>query len=66
MTCHDGDLGTWQHLLHFFKKCEARHIGHHHVGENDVRGLFFEQGQCGLTAVSFHANEPEGFAHGHA
>ena len=43
MTGHDRDLGTRQHLLHLFKKREARHIGHHHVGEDDVRGLFFQQ-----------------------
>ena len=31
-----------------------------------MRGLFFEQGQGGFAAVGFHADEAQGFAHGHA
>ena len=63
---HDRDLGAGQHLLHLFQEGEARHIGHHHVGKDDVRGLFFEQGQGRLSAVGLHADKPEGLAHGHA
>ena len=63
---HDRDLGAGKHLLHSFEEGEPGHVGHHHVGKNDVRGLFFEQGQGRLAAVGFHADEPEAFAHGHA
>jgi hypothetical protein len=66
MTGHDRNLGAGQHLFHSFEEGEARHIGHHHVGKNDVRGLLFEQGQGGVAAVGLHANKPQGFAHGHA
>ena len=39
---------------------------HHHIGEDHVRGLLFEQGERRLAAVGFQADEPQGFAHGHA
>ena len=62
---HDGDLAARQKLFHFFQKLNARHVRHNHVGENHVRGLLFEQGQRGFTAIGFHAGIAQRLTHGH-
>ncbi len=39
---------------------------HDHVAEDHVNRLLFEQGQSGLAAIGFEADEAQGFAHGDA
>ena len=39
---------------------------HDHVAEDHVNRLLFEQGQGGIAALGFEADEAQSFAHGHA
>jgi hypothetical protein len=41
-------------------------VRHHHVAEDHVNRLLFEQGQSGIATLGFEADETQGFAHGNA
>src|SRR5580704_15053613 len=63
---HDRDFGAGQHLFHFFEELDARHVGHHHVGQDYVRGLFLEQGEGGFATGGFEADETKSLPYGYA
>ena len=66
MAGHHRDFGAGQQLLHLLQKLQAGHVGHDHIGEDHVRGMFFQQSQRGFAAVGFQAGKPQRFAYGHA
>ncbi len=59
---HKRDFGTGQKFLRPLEEFEARHVGHHHVTEDHMNRLLFEQCQSGLAAIGFEADEAQGFA----
>ncbi len=63
---HEGDFGARQKFLYSFEEFESRHVRHHHVTQDHVHRLLFEQGQRGFAAIRFETDEAQGFAHGHA
>src|SRR5258708_2820274 len=62
---HQSDFGSRQEFFHLFEKLEARHVRHHHVAEDHVDRLLFQQRERGFAAIGFEADESEGFAHGY-
>ena len=66
MSGHQRDFGARQKFLHLLQKFQARHVRHHHVAENHVHRLLFEQGQRRFAAFRFQADETQGLAHGDA
>ena len=63
---HDGDFDAGVSALDLLQKFESGHARHDHVGEHHVDGLFLEQGEGGVAALGFEAEEAERLADGHA
>jgi hypothetical protein len=54
---HEGDFGAGQKLLYSLQELEARHVRHHHVTEDHMHRLLFEQSQRGFAAIGFETDE---------
>ena len=63
---HDGDFDAGMGALNLLQKFDSRHARHDHVGEHHVDGLLLEQGEGGVPALGFQAEEAERLADGHA
>jgi len=63
---HERDFGAGQKFLDLLQEFQARHVGHDHVAEDHVYGLFFEQGEGGFSAIGFKADETQSLTDGHA
>ena len=66
VASHDRDFGAGQQFLYFFQKLQTGHLRHHHIGENHVGRLFFEQRHRRLSAVGLGAQEAERLPYRHA
>ena len=66
MAGHDRDFRARKNPLHLFQKFQSRHLGHDHVGQDDVRGLLLQQGQRHLAIRRFHAGKAHSLGDGHA
>src|SRR5438270_9023653 len=66
MAGHERDFGARQELLHSFQKFQPRHSGHHHVAQNHVHRLFFQERKSGFAAFGLQAHKTQGLSNGRA
>src|SRR5208337_2239994 len=66
MSGHEGDFDGGEVAFHLLQEFESGHARHHHIREDHMHGLLLEQGEGGVTALGFEAQETERLADGHA
>jgi hypothetical protein len=63
---HHRDFRTRIQFLDLLQKLKPGHRRHHHVGQDQLRRLFFQQSQCGLAVVGLKAGKAQPLPYRHA